>query len=62
MTLIGALLGVGAHGGYYAPMTCLPTFLKSERHPSVSSTGGYRLRRNLITAALTRSGASCCSQ
>ncbi|MBC8747143.1 MULTISPECIES: MFS transporter [Paraburkholderia] len=41
ITLIGALLGVGAHGGYYALMTWLPTFLKSERHLSVLSTGGY---------------------
>ncbi|MDR5734232.1 MFS transporter [Caballeronia sp. LZ025] len=41
MTLIGALLGVGAHGGYYALMTWLPTFLKTERHLSVLSTGGY---------------------
>ncbi|MCC8393176.1 MFS transporter [Paraburkholderia sp. MMS20-SJTR3] len=41
MTLIGALLGVGAHGGYYALMTWLPTYLKSERHLSVLSTGGY---------------------
>ncbi|MDR5856033.1 MFS transporter [Caballeronia sp. LZ062] len=41
MTLIGALLGVGAHGGYYALMTWLPTFLKSERHLSVLGTGGY---------------------
>ncbi|ALL68749.1 Sialic acid transporter (permease) NanT [Paraburkholderia caribensis MBA4] len=41
MTMIGALLGVGAHGGYYALMTWLPTFLKSERHLSVLSTGGY---------------------
>lgn len=41
MTLIGALLGVGAHGGYYALMTWLPTFLKTERHLSVLGTGGY---------------------
>lgn len=41
MTLIGALLGVGAHGGYYALMTWLPTYLKTERHLSVLSTGGY---------------------
>jgi MFS family permease len=41
MTLVGALLGVGAHGGYYALMTWLPTFLKSERQLSVLSTGGY---------------------
>lgn len=41
MTLTGALLGVGAHGGYYALMTWLPTFLKTERHLSVLGTGGY---------------------
>ncbi|WP_063534756.1 MFS transporter [Burkholderia sp. MSMB1589WGS] len=41
MTLIGALLGVGAHGGYYALMTWLPTYLKIERHLSVLGTGGY---------------------
>jgi MFS family permease len=41
LTLIGSLLGVGAHGGYYALMTWLPTFLKTERKLSVLSTGGY---------------------
>ena len=41
LTLVGALLGVGAHGGYYALMTWLPTFLKTERKLSVLSTGGY---------------------
>ncbi|AOJ71356.1 MULTISPECIES: MFS transporter [Burkholderia] len=41
ITLIGALLGVGAHGGYYALMTWLPTYLKAERHLSVLGTGGY---------------------
>jgi MFS family permease len=41
MTLIGGLLGVGAHGGYYALTTWLPTFLKTERHLSVLGTGGY---------------------
>jgi MFS family permease len=41
MTLVGALLGVGAHGGYYALMTWLPTYLKTERHLSVLGTGGY---------------------
>ncbi|HJV06559.1 MAG TPA: MFS transporter [Chromobacteriaceae bacterium] len=41
MTLIGALIGVGAHGGYYALMTWLPTFLKTERHLSVLGTSGY---------------------
>ena len=40
-TLVGALLGVGAHGGYYALMTWLPTFLKTERKLSVLNTSGY---------------------
>ncbi|MDB6165939.1 MAG: permease of the major facilitator superfamily protein [Lacunisphaera sp.] len=40
-TVLGALLGVGAHGGYYALMTWLPTFLKTERKLSVLGTGGY---------------------
>lgn len=40
-TIIGSLLGMGAHGGYYALMTWLPTYLKTERHLSVLSTGGY---------------------
>ena len=41
MTVAGSLLGVGAHGGYYALMTWLPTFLKTERQLSVLGTGGY---------------------
>ncbi len=41
VTLIGGLLGLGAHGGYYALMTWLPTYLQSERHLSVLGTGGY---------------------
>ncbi|MFM0736508.1 MFS transporter [Paraburkholderia xenovorans] len=40
-TIIGAILGTGAHGGYYAIMTWLPTFLAKERHLSVLNTGGY---------------------
>jgi MFS family permease len=40
-TAFGALLGLGSHGGYYALMTFLPTFLKTERHLSVLNTGGY---------------------
>jgi MFS family permease len=40
-TLVGALLGVGAHGGYYALMTWLPTYLKTERGLSVLGTSGY---------------------
>ena len=41
ITLLGAILGTGAHGGYYAIMTWLPTFLSKERHLSVLNTGGY---------------------
>lgn len=41
VTILGGLLGMGAHGGYYALMTWLPTYLKTERHLSVLSTGGY---------------------
>lgn len=40
-TAIGAILATGAHGGYYAIMTWLPTFLSRERHLSVLNTGGY---------------------
>ena len=41
MTLVGSLLGVGAHGGYHALMTWLPMYLKTERKLSVLGTGGY---------------------
>lgn len=41
ITLVGALLGLGAHGGYYALTTWLPTYLMVERHISVASTGAY---------------------
>jgi MFS family permease len=41
LTLTGALLGLGAHGGYYALSTWLPTYLMSERHISVLRTSGY---------------------
>lgn len=41
VTLIGGLFGFGAHGGYYGLFTWLPTFLKTERHLSVMSTGLY---------------------
>jgi MFS family permease len=40
ITLLGAILGTGAHGGYYAIMTWLPTYLSKERHLSVLGTGG----------------------
>jgi len=41
VTVAGALVGVGAHGGYHALMTWLPTYLKTERHLSVLGTSGY---------------------
>ena len=42
---LGALLGTGAHGGYYAIMTWLPTFLSKERNLSVLNTGDHELAR-----------------
>ncbi|WP_051356646.1 MFS transporter [Azorhizobium doebereinerae] len=41
VTLVGLLLGTGAHGGYYAVTSWLPTYLKTERHLSTLGTGGY---------------------
>jgi cyanate permease len=41
VTLFGGLLGLGAHGGYHAVMTWLPTFLKTERNLSVLNSGAY---------------------
>ncbi len=41
VTLVGLLLGTGAHGGYYAVTTWLPTYLKSERGLSTLGTSGY---------------------
>ena len=40
-TILGAALATGAQGGYYAITTFLPTFLRTQRHLSVLSTGGY---------------------
>jgi MFS family permease len=40
-TLIGGLFGIGAHGGYSALTTFLPTYLKQDRGLSVLGTGGY---------------------
>jgi MFS family permease len=40
-TLFGALLAVGAQGGYYAITTWLPTFLQKDRGLTVLSSGGY---------------------
>lgn len=40
-TLVGGLFGLGAHGGFYALFTWLPTFLRTERGLSVMGTGSY---------------------
>jgi MFS family permease len=40
-TALGALLAVGAQGGYYAITTWLPTFLQKERGLTILSSGGY---------------------
>lgn len=40
-TVLGAVLGTGAHGGYYALMTWLPTYLAKERHLSVLGSGAH---------------------
>ena len=40
-TLLGGLLGLGAHGGYHAIMSWLPTYLKAERHLSVLNSSAY---------------------
>ena len=40
-TFFGSLLAVGAHGGYYAITTWLPTFLRTERGLSNIGSGGY---------------------
>ena len=41
VTLLTAVLAVGAQGGYYAITTWLPTFLKTQRKLSVMNTGVY---------------------
>lgn len=40
-TLLGALLAMGAQGGYYAINTWLPTYLRNERQLTVLGTGTY---------------------
>jgi MFS family permease len=40
-TIIGGLFGIGAHGGYAALTTFLPTFLRQERGLSVLGSGTY---------------------
>ncbi|MGT2481160.1 MFS transporter [Methylobacterium oryzae CBMB20] len=39
--MIGTLLGLGAHGGFHALFTWLPTYLSVERGASVLGTGLY---------------------
>jgi MFS family permease len=41
ITVLGALMGTGAQGGYAAVATWLPTFLRTERHLSVLDSTGY---------------------
>ena len=40
-TIFGALLATGVQGGYYAVMTWLPTFLRTEKHLTVMHSSGY---------------------
>jgi MFS family permease len=40
-TIFACLLATGVQGGYYAVMTWLPFFLRTERKLSVVGTGGY---------------------
>ena len=40
-TLVGGLFGVGAHGGYAALTTFLPTFLREVRHLSILGSSAY---------------------
>jgi MFS family permease len=51
ITLVGGLLGTGAQGGYYAVMTWLPTYLRTERGLSILDSTGY--------LAVLISGAFC---
>jgi MFS family permease len=40
-TVLAALLGTGAQGGYYAVNTWLPVFLETERHLTIVGSSGY---------------------
>jgi MFS family permease len=40
-TLVGGLFGIGAHGGYAALTTFLPTYLREVRHLSVLGSSAY---------------------
>lgn len=50
-TLLAALLGTGAQGGYYAVNTWLPVFLQTERHLTIVGSTSYLAF--LITGAFT---------
>ena len=52
-TLVGGLFGLGAHGGFYALFTWLPTFLRTERGLSVMGTGSY------LAVIITGFGIGC---
>ncbi|WP_457105378.1 MFS transporter [Methylobacterium sp. P5_C11] len=41
VTVIATLVGLGAHGGFHALFTWLPTYLRAERGASVLGTGLY---------------------
>jgi MFS family permease len=41
VTVLGALMGTGAQGGYFAVTTWLPTFLRTDRGLSVLNSAGY---------------------
>lgn len=41
ITMLGGLLGFGAHGGFYGLFSWLPTYLKTERGLTVMGTGSY---------------------
>ena len=42
-TVLASVLGCGMLGAYYSVTTWLPTYLKTERHLSVTDTAGYLL-------------------
>ena len=50
-TILAALLGTGAQGGYYAVNTWLPLFLQTERHLTIVGSTSYLAF--LITGAFT---------
>ena len=43
ITVLASFLATGMQGAYYAVTTWLPTYLKTERHLSVTNTSGYLL-------------------